>query len=340
VTDLERFLRFEHEYRDGLHSYVIRADETDLPGPAWPGLWELDYPEEPDLNPWHRHAINNSDGEALAVWRALAWELTAGRSRFAIPAYYRDEAARFLGVDREAVRLVRWEYEVDVEQPEWLTADVGFVPARSCVPLRPAPDPWQWDHAGFAGLFELASFRHLTDLDLAVAGDASSELTLFALRDPGRADFLAAALNQADRPFLADILQPGDILRRPGRGSRPRYRRDQLPHRQGAWGHLRRSTSWPTTSVERFVATWTGQVRSIRSTSSIPRSTICSPRATPPVPPDGGLLAAPACHTRTAADVGVARLIRYARRREKDQARPPDAASGVGIVSDCEVVIV
>ncbi|WP_431728063.1 hypothetical protein [Verrucosispora sp. TAA-831] len=146
------------------------------------------------------------------MWRALTWELTAGRSRFAIPAYYRDEAAQLRSVGREAVRLVRWEYEVDVEQSEWLSADVGFVPARACVPLRPAPGLWQREHAGFAGLFTLASFRHLTDLALAVGGDATSEITLFALHDPGRTRLLASTLNQAHRPDLAEILQPGDIF--------------------------------------------------------------------------------------------------------------------------------
>ena len=212
VAHPEPFLRFEHVHRDRLHCYLVRAEEADLPDPMWPGLWEQDYSDDPGLNPWCRHAINNNDGEALAVWRALAWELTAGRSRFAIPAYYRDEAAHLLCMNREAVQLVRWEYEVDVEQPEWLTADIGFVPARACVPLRPASDPWQRDHVGFAGLFELVSYRHLTDLALAVAGDAASEITLFALRDPGRAHFLASALNQAHRPHLADILQPSDIF--------------------------------------------------------------------------------------------------------------------------------
>jgi len=212
VTDPERFLRFEHQRRDGLHCYVARADGTGLPGPVWPGLWEQDYSEDRALNPWWRHGINNSDGEALPVWRALAWALTAGRTRFAIPAYYRDQAAGLLGVDRETVRLVRWEYEVDLEQPDWLTADVGFVPARACVPLRPSPDPWERDHAGFAGLFEVGSFQHLTGLDLAVTGDATSELTLFALRGPDRADSLAAALNQNRRPHLADILRAGDIF--------------------------------------------------------------------------------------------------------------------------------
>jgi hypothetical protein len=143
---------------------------------------------------------------------AFAWALTAGRSRYAIPAYYRDQAAQLLGIDREAVQLVRWEYEVDSERSEWPAADVGFVPGRACVPMRPWSDQWERDHAGFAGLFELDSLDDLTNLHLAVSFDASSELTLFALSDPGRAELLVAALNQDDRPTLADILQPGDIF--------------------------------------------------------------------------------------------------------------------------------
>ncbi|MEU7588848.1 hypothetical protein AB0A95_21435 [Micromonospora sp. NPDC049230] len=205
-------LRFDRDRRQGLHCYVMRADEADLPGPMWPGLWEQDYSESPDLNPWIRHAINNNDGEALAVWRTLIWELTEGRSRFATPAYYRDEAAQVLRIDREDIPLVRWEYEVDVERSEWPDADIGFVPARSCVALPPATDSWQRDHAGFAGLFELTSQRDLTDLALAVAGDATSEITLFALAEAERARLLTRALNQRDRPGLTEILQPGDIF--------------------------------------------------------------------------------------------------------------------------------
>nr|WP_230582377.1 hypothetical protein [Salinispora tropica] len=210
MADPEPFLRFAHKRRDGLHCYVVRADKADMPGPLWPGLWEQEYSDDADLNPWRRYVVNNNDGEALAVWRALAWEFTAGLSRFVIPTYYRDEAAQLQGIDRAAVQLVRWEYEVDLEQPEWLTADIGFVPARACVPLL--PDPWQREHAGFAGLFPVASFRHLTDLALAVAGDATSEITIFALQDPDRASMLASALNQAHHPELAEILHPGDIL--------------------------------------------------------------------------------------------------------------------------------
>ncbi|MBB4743554.1 hypothetical protein BJY16_007013 [Actinoplanes octamycinicus] len=213
MTDPDRFLTFEHGYRDGLHSYTVAVDESDLPVPVWPGLQKRDsYPDDLHLNPWHRHGINNCHGESLAVWRALAWALTEGRSRYAIPCYYRDEVAQCLGVDREAMQLIRWEYEVDVELPDWGTADYGFVPARTNGFLRPAADTWDIDHVGFAGLFEVKSFRRFTDIDRVIAGDNASELTVFALHHSGRRDILVAALNQSDRPRLATLLEPGEIF--------------------------------------------------------------------------------------------------------------------------------
>ncbi|MEU4624679.1 hypothetical protein AB0G04_32495 [Actinoplanes sp. NPDC023801] len=213
MADPERFLKFEHGYRDGLHYYRVAVDQSDLPSPVWPGLQKHGhYPEDPVLNPWHRHGINSCDGESLAVWRALTWALTAGRSRYVIPCYLRDEVAQCLGVDHKAIQLVRWEYEVDIELPDWETADYGFVPARTNSFLRPSEDTWDIDHVGFAGLFEVNTFRQLTDIDRVLAGDTCSELTVFALRRAGRRDSLAAALNQSDRPDLAAILEPGDIF--------------------------------------------------------------------------------------------------------------------------------
>ncbi|MFF0373738.1 hypothetical protein [Actinoplanes missouriensis] len=213
MADPERFLKFEHGYRDGLHSYTVAVDQSDLPSPVWPGLQKHDhYSEDPGLNPWHRHGINNWYGESLAVWRALTWALTAGRSRYVIPCYLRDEVAQCLGVDRSAIQLVRWEYEVDIELPDRETADYGFVPARTNSFLRPSEDTWDSDHVGFAGLFELNSFQQLTDIDRMLAGDTCSELTVFALHRSGRRDTLAAALSQIDRPDLAAILEPGEIF--------------------------------------------------------------------------------------------------------------------------------
>ncbi|MEV4481611.1 hypothetical protein [Micromonospora coxensis] len=209
---MERFLRFAYAERDGLHTYVARAGEQDMPEPLWPGLWEQSYPSAPQLSPYLRHGINNACGEALAVWRALAWALTEGTERHAIPCYYRDEAAGLLGVDRAAIRTVGWEYEVDVERADWPAADRGFVPARACVPLRPAPDAWQRAHRARAGLFPLDTFAQLTALELAVAGDAASEITLFGL-GPGHDSLgLVDALDRPDRPELHEVLRPGDVF--------------------------------------------------------------------------------------------------------------------------------
>ncbi|MGB2570946.1 hypothetical protein ACPFP2_21210 [Micromonospora citrea] len=211
---MERFLRFEHAERDGVHTYVARVGEQDMPEPLWPGLWEQSYPTAPELSPYLRHGINNSCGEAPAVWRALAWALTEGTERHAIPCYYRDEAANLLGVDRATIRTVGWEYEVDVERADWPAADRGFVPARACVPLRPAPDRWQRDHRERAGLFPLDTFAQLTALELAVGGDAASELTLFGLGGPAgrRSPGLADVLDRPDRPELRHLLRPGDVF--------------------------------------------------------------------------------------------------------------------------------
>ncbi|MFC4069912.1 hypothetical protein [Actinoplanes subglobosus] len=213
MTDTERFLTFEHGHRDGLHSYTVTVGESDLTGRVWPGLAERgNYPDDPDLNPWHRHAINNQDGEPLAVWRALTWALAEGRSRHVIPSFLRDEVASCLGVDREDMLMVRWEYQVDIELADRGLADYGFVPARTSKLLRSGPDTWDRDHIGFAGLFEVNRFRQLVDIDRVLAGDNASELTVFGLRDPGRRGVLVAALSRDERPELAAVLEPGEIF--------------------------------------------------------------------------------------------------------------------------------
>ncbi|GAA1810392.1 hypothetical protein GCM10009682_35050 [Luedemannella flava] len=209
MPDPEPFLRLDHEHRDGLHTYVAAVSGADVPSPAWPGLWEQDYPTDPELSPFFRFGVNNVGGEALAVWRALAWALTEGRQRRATPSYYREKAALLLGVDRAAVPLVLWEYKVDAERDTWADADIGFVPARSCVRLQPPPDPWEREHADFAGLFALTEFRQLTALDVAVSFDLSSEVTLFGVADPQR---LQTALAGVMRPCLAELLHPGDLV--------------------------------------------------------------------------------------------------------------------------------
>lgn len=209
LAGVERWLRFEHAHRSGVHTYTAHAGDSDMPDPIWPGLFE-EYPDDQQQNPYFRHAINNSDGEALAVWRALAWAATGGLRRYAIPAYYRDEAADLLGRDRADTRMVRWEYEVDVEKDHAPSADVGFIPARACVPIP--PDRWQREHRGRAGLFQLDTFADLTALDLAVGFDASSEITIFGMLDGDREGSLHTTLNHTDRPELAEVLRPDEMF--------------------------------------------------------------------------------------------------------------------------------
>ena len=112
--------------------YVSTAGDDTLAGPLWSGL-QPPYALEPRANPWFRFGINNADGEDLAVWRALAWALTEGSERYALPTYDRDQVAAKMHVPRHEVVLVRWEYRIDVRQNTFGEADIGFVPAKACV---------------------------------------------------------------------------------------------------------------------------------------------------------------------------------------------------------------
>ncbi|WP_411977911.1 hypothetical protein [Streptomyces phaeochromogenes] len=110
----------------------------------------------------------------MAVYTGLVWRLTAGQTRYAIPAYYRDEAAQALG--HEPV-LVDWEYAIEAEDPH-AVRDNGFVRGRSTADSR-RPDTWKDVHR--AGLFDLSTPRGLVPLLHATLLDASSEITVFAV---------------------------------------------------------------------------------------------------------------------------------------------------------------
>lgn len=201
------FLRFEHAFRDGLHTYTARADSR-LADAVWRGLWDhAPYPDDPELNPMDLFWVGNFAGERLGVWRAVAWAVTDGLHRCGIPAWSRDTAMTGLGISRETARLVRWEYAVEVE-----FGDLGFVPAKACVTNSAPPDRWQLDHRRRAGLFPLASFDDLTVLDAAVFTDNAAQVTVFGLGGGDRFEELAGALDAEDRPVLADVLRPGELF--------------------------------------------------------------------------------------------------------------------------------
>lgn len=211
VVVMSGLFRFEHVRAGGLHWHVMHALGSDIVEPLWPGLWELEYSDDPRLNPFLRFGINNGEGESLAVWRALAWAMTEGTSRVGLPCYYRDDAARNLGKDRTEAILVPWEYEVDLELGRFAEANMGFVPARSCVQISPPPDEWERDHQRFAGLFDLSSFGDLTELERAVGFDATSEISMFGLKTRD-ASALGSILHSKERPVLSEVLVDGDVF--------------------------------------------------------------------------------------------------------------------------------
>ncbi|MDF1598063.1 MAG: hypothetical protein P1T08_18480 [Acidimicrobiia bacterium] len=206
---MDDFLDFGHEQSGDLHTYHCAVE---LAGDVlWPGLYEV-YSEDRLQSPYFRFAINNNDGEALAVWRALAWAVTAGRSRFAIPCYYRDDAARLLSIEPADIVMIDWEYDVEAEPGSLSDVDRGFVPARSVVPIRPEPTSWERAHRAKAGFFELRNSSDLIALALAVGGDASSEITIFGLAGEDRPTRLVERLRGETRPRLQEILDSGDVI--------------------------------------------------------------------------------------------------------------------------------
>lgn len=147
-----------YRYIPGTESAVTRH---------WPGLFQ-EWSQGP--TPFTEYAVNNNNMEEMAVYLGLAWRLTAGLARYAIPTYYRDDAAEALG--REPV-MVDWEYEIEAEDPHTVL-DNGFVPGRS---TADGHTPKSWENANRAGLFELSAPRDLVRLLRAVLLDATAEIS-------------------------------------------------------------------------------------------------------------------------------------------------------------------
>jgi hypothetical protein len=173
----------------------------------WAGLYQQ-WPEGP--TPWTEYAVNNNNTEEIAVYLGLIWRMTDGLARYGIATYYRDQAAIIL---QQEPRLVDWQYDVDAEELDRGRRDHGFVPGRSCVPIRPAPSAWQREHAPQAGMFAIAEPRDLVGLLRATLPDASAEIVIFGVEPgPDRLAALTRSLSGVIRPNLAAVLQPGDVF--------------------------------------------------------------------------------------------------------------------------------
>lgn len=200
-------LAFHHSMRGALNRYAHTPGEAVVVDESnWPVLTS-DWPDD-GRTPYMRHAVNNNNTEEVAVYLGLIWRLTEGRSRHAIPCYYRDDAGRAMG---KGCLFVAWEYEVDAEEPDPDLRDKGFVPARSVVPIRPEPTAYESEHRSQAGLFRVESYDDLVAVTRATLGDASAEVSVFALAEDRR-DHLVEGLRGRRPPELADLLTDGDIF--------------------------------------------------------------------------------------------------------------------------------
>lgn len=200
-------IRFDATVENGLNVYRYLPG-ADLPVEThWAGLYQ-EWRDEP--TPWTEYAVNNNNTEEIAVYLGLIWRVTDGLARYGIAAYYRDQAAAIL---HQEPRLIGWEYEIAAEELHPGRRDHGFVPGRSCVPIRPAPTDWQSETAAQAGMFGITEPRDLVGLLQATLLDASAEVAIFGVEPgPDRLTALARSLSEASRPSLADVLRPGDVF--------------------------------------------------------------------------------------------------------------------------------
>jgi hypothetical protein len=200
-------IRFDAAVENGVNVYRYLPG-ADVPVEVhWTGLYQ-EWPE--DRTPWTEYAVNNGNTEEIAVYLGLIWRVTAGLARYGIATYYRDKAAVIL---HQEPRLIDWEYEVAAEELDPGRRDHGFVPGRSCVPIRPAPTAWQSEHVAQTGMFSIAEPRDLVGLLRATLLDASAEVVIFGVEPgPDRLAALTRSLSGAARPSLAAVLRSGDVF--------------------------------------------------------------------------------------------------------------------------------
>ncbi|RJL32018.1 hypothetical protein [Bailinhaonella thermotolerans] len=211
-----RRLHFTGERAGDVHVYQYLPGAGRPVTRSWPGLARRRADDGP--TPYTEFAVDAGSTESFAVYAGLAWRLGEPLARYAIPTWYRDDAARELGRGGE---FVDWEFCVDAEALDPAERVVGFVPARAGVPEHATP--WESEHAGHAGLFPLRGFEDLIAAQRAL-WDASSAINLFAVaHGAARHRRLLASLRGRAVPAPGSVLERGELLiditvgREPGR---------------------------------------------------------------------------------------------------------------------------
>ncbi|GIH22328.1 hypothetical protein Aph01nite_06380 [Acrocarpospora phusangensis] len=199
-------LDFEIDYEAGVTTAkLVSQFGENVVNRHWPGL-ESGHSVPRDRNPFFLYGVNNNNREEVAVYLGIAWELTARRKRYAIPAWGRDFVIERLG--RNDFDLLNWEYSIDVEQAEWGQRDAGFSVPRNSLPIPPTD--WQRAHRREAALFAVPELRDLVALATVTLGDAFCNINLFAIGGDATKDRLVESLRSDEAPGMKNVLNPGD----------------------------------------------------------------------------------------------------------------------------------
>jgi hypothetical protein len=170
----------------------------------WDGL-HRPWPEDRDRNPFFTHGVNNNNREEVAVYLGLAWALTEGRDRWAIPVNGLEDVRKWYG--REDFDLVRWDYHVDAEQADWSARDRGFTKATYPVDRDQLRGPTSAGAGRPAGVYAVRNRRELTDLMVACLGDVWSTVVVFGV-DPDSGMPVHERLRDRRRPTLRHVVGP------------------------------------------------------------------------------------------------------------------------------------
>jgi len=182
-----------------LYRYDYVAAEEPIVKRHWAGLFEDWDTWGRSRTPFTEFAVNNSNTEEVAVYLGLAWRLTTGLRRYAIPCHYRDDVARDLGRPPE---LVDWEYYIEAREREPRKRDNGFVHARAArPPMR-------------AGLFGIDRFVDLIVMVRTTLCDASAEVSVFGVSpdDESKGRLVQSLATGRPRPQLQSGLGSADMF--------------------------------------------------------------------------------------------------------------------------------
>ncbi len=193
---------FEQERRDGLQ--LIRwLGDPEISGWRRDDLWG---PGTPRFVGEYR--MFGSAGLLYPALLGLVWRLTSGLARFVLPEFDGVSNCERLGRPYD---LVRWEYGIEWERPDWASRDRGFVVAEShrTLPAARPGEPPAHDRFEGSALTRVATWTEL--MSIIPLGDQANTTCLFAITSDEQAHArLLSTLRAEEPPSLGTVVAAED----------------------------------------------------------------------------------------------------------------------------------